>query len=43
MSARSVEHSLAPHMHDFYAVSLNYAGRLEKHGGPILNEPAAGQ
>src|SRR5258706_2169956 len=27
VSARWVEHSLAPHMHDFYAVSLNYAGR----------------
>ena len=27
MSARWVEHSFAPHMHDFYAVSLNYAGR----------------
>jgi AraC-like DNA-binding protein len=27
MSARWVEHSFAPHMHDFYAISLNYAGR----------------
>jgi len=27
MSARWVEHSFAPHMHDFYAVSLNYGGR----------------
>jgi AraC-like DNA-binding protein len=27
MSARWVEHSFAPHMHDFYAVSLNYRGR----------------
>jgi len=27
MSAQWVEHSFAPHMHDFYAVSLNYAGR----------------
>lgn len=26
MRARWVEHSFAPHMHDFYAVSLNYAG-----------------
>lgn len=26
MSARWVEHSFAPHMHDFYAVSLNYGG-----------------
>lgn len=25
--ARWVEHSFAPHMHDFYAVSLNYGGR----------------
>jgi AraC-like DNA-binding protein len=27
MCARWVEHSFAPHMHDFYAVSLNYGGR----------------
>ena len=27
MSARWIEHSFAPHMHDFYAVSLNYRGR----------------
>ncbi len=27
MSARWVEHSFSPHMHDFYAVSLNYGGR----------------
>jgi AraC-like DNA-binding protein len=27
MSARWVEHSFAPHMHEFYAVSLNYGGR----------------
>jgi AraC-like DNA-binding protein len=27
MSARWVEHSFAPHMHDFYAISLNYRGR----------------
>jgi AraC-like DNA-binding protein len=27
MSARWVEHSFTPHMHDFYAVSLNYGGR----------------
>jgi AraC-like DNA-binding protein len=27
MSARWVDHSFAPHMHDFYAVSLNYGGR----------------
>jgi AraC-like ligand binding domain len=27
MSARWVEHSFAPHMHDFYAVSLNSGGR----------------
>src|SRR5258707_3134524 len=26
MSARWMEHSFAPHMHDFYAVSLNYGG-----------------
>src|SRR5262249_2981899 len=27
MSARWTERSFAPHMHDFYAISLNYAGR----------------
>lgn len=27
MRARWLEHSFAPHMHDFYAVSLNYRGR----------------
>lgn len=27
MSARWLKHSFAPHMHDFYAVSLNYGGR----------------
>jgi AraC-like DNA-binding protein len=27
MTARWVEHSFVPHMHDFYAVSLNYGGR----------------
>jgi AraC-like DNA-binding protein len=27
MSAWWVEHSFAPHMHDFYAISLNYRGR----------------
>lgn len=27
MNARWVEHSFAPHMHDRYAVSLNYGGR----------------
>jgi AraC-like DNA-binding protein len=27
LSARWVEHSFAPHMHEFYAVSLNYGGR----------------
>jgi AraC-like ligand binding domain len=27
MSARWVEHSFTPHMHEFYAVSLNYGGR----------------
>jgi AraC-like DNA-binding protein len=29
MTARWMEHSFAPHMHDFYAVSLNYGGRGE--------------
>jgi len=27
MSARWVQHSFVPHMHDFYAISLNYGGR----------------
>jgi AraC-like DNA-binding protein len=27
LSARWVKHSFAPHMHEFYAVSLNYRGR----------------
>ena len=27
MSARWLEHSFSPHMHDFHAVSLNYGGR----------------
>ncbi len=27
MTARWVKHSFAPHMHDFYAISLNYGGR----------------
>jgi AraC-like DNA-binding protein len=27
VSARWMEHSFAPHMHDFYAISLNYGGR----------------
>jgi AraC-like DNA-binding protein len=27
MSARWLEHAFTPHMHDFYAVSLNYRGR----------------
>jgi AraC-like DNA-binding protein len=27
MSAHWVEHSFVPHMHDFYAISLNYGGR----------------
>lgn len=27
MSANWIEHAFAPHMHDFYAVSLNYHGR----------------
>ena len=27
LRAQWIEHSFAPHMHDFYAVSLNYGGR----------------
>lgn len=36
MNARWVEHSFAPHMHDFYAVSLNYGGRGAFHCGRAL-------
>jgi AraC-like DNA-binding protein len=42
MSARWVEHSFAPHMHDFYAVSLNYAGRGAFHCRHALRDAAPG-
>jgi len=42
MSARWVQHSFAPHMHDFYAVSLNYAGRGAFHCRHALRDSAPG-
>jgi AraC-like DNA-binding protein len=42
MSARWVEHSFAPHMHDFYAVSLNYEGRGAFHCRRALRDAAPG-
>ena len=42
MSARWVEHSFAPHMHDFYAVSLNYGGRGAFHCRRALRDAAPG-
>src|SRR4030095_1325399 len=42
MSARGVEHSFAPHMHDFYAVSLNYGGRGAFHCRHALRDAAPG-
>jgi AraC-like DNA-binding protein len=42
MSAQWVEHSFAPHMHDFYAVSLNYGGRGTFHCRHALRDAAPG-
>jgi AraC-like DNA-binding protein len=42
MSARWVQHSFAPHMHDFYAVSLNYGGRGAFHCRSELRDAAPG-
>jgi AraC-like DNA-binding protein len=42
MNARWVEHSFAPHMHDFYAVSLNYGGRGAFHCRHALRDAAPG-
>jgi len=42
MSARWVEHSFAPHMHDFYAVSLNYGGRGAFHCRQALRDASPG-
>jgi AraC-like DNA-binding protein len=42
MSARWIEHSFAPHLHDFYAVSLNYGGRGAFHCRHALREAAPG-
>jgi len=42
MSARWVEHSFVPHMHDFYAVSLNYGGRGAFHCRHALRDAVPG-
>jgi hypothetical protein len=42
MSARWVQHSFSPHMHDFYAVSLNYAGRGAFHCRRALRDATPG-
>jgi AraC-like DNA-binding protein len=42
MTANWVEHSFAPHMHDFYAVSLNYGGRGAFHCRHELRDAAPG-
>ena len=43
MSARWIQHSFAPHMHDFYAVSLNYAGRGAFHCRHELRDASPGK
>jgi AraC-like DNA-binding protein len=42
MTAKWLEHSFLPHMHDFYAVSLNYAGRGAFHCRGALRDAAPG-
>jgi AraC-like DNA-binding protein len=42
MSARWVEHSFAPHVHEFFAVSLNYCGRGAFHCRHALRDAAPG-
>jgi AraC-like DNA-binding protein len=42
MSARWVQHTFDPHMHDFYAVSLNYAGRGAFHCRRALRDATPG-
>lgn len=42
MSAQWVQHSFAPHMHDFYAVSLNYGGRGAFHCRHALRDAVPG-
>jgi AraC-like ligand binding domain len=42
MTANWVQHSFAPHMHDFYAVSLNYGGRGAFHCRHELRDAAPG-
>jgi AraC-like DNA-binding protein len=42
MSARWVEHSFAPHVHDFYAVSLNHAGRGAFHCRKVRQDATPG-
>jgi AraC-like DNA-binding protein len=43
MSARWIQHSFVPHMHDFYAVSLNYAGRGAFHCRHVLRDASPGK
>lgn len=42
MSARWIQHSFTPHLHDFYAVSLNYAGRGAFHCRHALRDASPG-
>jgi AraC-like protein len=42
MSARWIQHSFAPHMHDFYAASLNYAGGGAFHCRQALRDASPG-
>ncbi len=42
MSAHWAKHSFVPHMHDFYAVSLNYGGRGAFHCQHELRDAAPG-
>lgn len=42
MSAQWMEHSFAPHMHDFYAVSLNVGGRGAFHCRGALRDATPG-
>src|SRR5262245_8583444 len=42
MSARWVQHSFPPHLHDFYAISLNYAGGGAFHCRGALRDATPG-
>lgn len=42
MRARWIQHSFTPHLHDFYAVSLNYAGRGAFHCRHALRDASPG-